>query len=223
MQADGEPTQELPFAREWGSVDGVYGPDGEDLDEALREEQGEAELPHDDFVVHLDDVLGARTGGPPAWRRVYPRRRSFRAVVRGGARMWLREHMLLVKAVGAALAVWILVGLASALGGQHARSPTTSVVSSRPARTLTAHARAPVSAPSVASTGQPARSPRVHPAARRSETPHLRRRRAAVLKASAPPALAASQTPAPPPAPQAPVSAPAAPAEQQTQGGLFSP
>jgi len=222
-----ESTEEVLPAPEWGSPDGVYPPAGAELDEGRLEERSETELLQDDFVVHLDDVLAGRTGGPPAWCRVYPRRWTFAALARGGGvRVWLGEHSLLVKAVGAALAVWILVGLASALDGQHARTPTASVVSPshRPARTRTTQPRPPVSAPSVVSTRPTARSPQVRPATRHSEAPHLDRQRAPVIEAAARPERMAVQAPAvPPPAPPGPASAPAAPPAQQTQGGLFSP
>jgi pyruvate/2-oxoglutarate dehydrogenase complex dihydrolipoamide acyltransferase (E2) component len=218
---ESEPAEEVPLAPEWGS------PDGEELDEGRLEEQSDAELLQDDFVVHLDDVLGGRTEGPPAWRRVYPRRRTFAALTSvGGIRVWLSEHSLLAKAVGAALAVWILVGLASALGSQHAGTPTASLASPshRPARTRTTQARPPVSAPSVASARPTARSPQVRRAARHSEAPHLDRERAPVIEAAAHPERMAVQAPAAaPPAPPASASAPAAPPAQQTQGGLFSP
>jgi hypothetical protein len=217
---DGEPAEEVPLAPECGS------PDGE-LDEGRLEEQSDAELLQDDFVVHLDDVLGGRTEGPPAWRRVYPRRRTFAALTRvGGIRVWLGEHSLLAKAVGAALAVWILVGLASALDSQHAGTPTASLASPshRPTRMRTTQARPPVSAPSAASARPTAGSPQVRRAARHSEAPHLDRQRAPVIEAAAHPERMAVQAPAAaPPAPPAPASAPAAPPAQQTQGGLFSP
>jgi hypothetical protein len=219
-----EPAEEVPLAPEWGSADGGYAPAGEELDEGCLEEQGDAELSHDDFVVHLDDVLGGRIDGAPAWRRVYPRRRTFTALARGGGiRVWLGEHSLLVKAVGAALAVWILVGLASALNGQHARTPTASVIapSHRAARTHTTQPRPPVSAPSVASARPAKRPPQVHTAARHRQPPRLDRRQVRVIEAATPPERMAVQAPpAPPPAPPAPASASPA---QQAQGGLFSP
>jgi pyruvate/2-oxoglutarate dehydrogenase complex dihydrolipoamide acyltransferase (E2) component len=215
-----EPAEEVPLAPECGSPDGELG-------EGRLGEQSDAELSHDDFVVHLDDVLGGRTGGPPAWRRVYPRRRTFAALTRvGGIRAWLGEHSLLAKAVGAALAVWILVGLASALDSQHAGTPTASLASPshRPARTRTTQARPPVSAPSAASARPTARSPQVRRAGRHSEAPHLDRQRAPVIGAAAHPERMAVQAPAAaPPAPPDHASAPAAPPAQQTQGGLFSP
>ncbi|HEY5260895.1 MAG TPA: PASTA domain-containing protein [Solirubrobacteraceae bacterium] len=218
---ESEPAEEVPLAPECGF------PDGEELDEGRLEEQSDAELLQDDFVVHLDDVLGGRSEGPPAWRRVYPRRRTFAALTSvGGIRVWLGEHSLLAKAVGAALAVWILVGLASALDSQHAGTPTASLASPshRPARTRTTQARPPVSAPSVASARPTVRSPQVRRAARHSEAPHLDRERAPVIGAAAHPERMAVQAPAAaPPAPPASASASAAPPAQQTQGGLFSP
>ena len=214
-----ESTEEVLPAPEWGSPDGVYAPAGEELD---VEERGEAELSQEDFVVHLDDVLAGRTGGPPAWRRVYPRRWIFAALARGGGvRVWLGEHSLLVKAVGAALGVWILVGLASALDGQHARTPTASVISPshRPAPTRTTQPRRPVFAPTVARVRPAVRSPQVHAAARRSLASRRHPRQAPVIEAAVPRERMAVQVPPVPP----PASAPAAPAAPQAQGGLFSP
>jgi hypothetical protein len=218
---EGEPAEDVPLAPEWGSAD------GEELDGGRLEEQSDAELSQDDFVVHLDDVLGGRTDRTPAWRRVYPRRRTFGPLTRvGGIRLWLGEYSLLAKAVGAALAVWILVGLASALDSQHAGTPTASLASPshRPTRTRTTQARPPVSAPSAASARPTARPPQLRRAARHSEAPHLDRQRAPVIEAAAHPERMAVQAPAAaPPAPPASASAPAAPPVQQTQGGLFSP
>lgn len=217
---EGEPAGEVPLAPECGF------PDGE-LHEGRLEEQSDAERLQDDFVVHLDDVLGGRTEGPPAWRRVYPRRRTFAALTSvGGIRVWLGEHSLLAKAVGAALAVWILVGLASALDSQHAGTPTASLASPshRPTRTRTTQARPPVSAPSAASARPTARPTQLRRAARHSEVPHLDRERAPVIEAAAHPERMAVQAPAAaPPAPPAPASASAAPPARQAQGGLFSP
>jgi hypothetical protein len=222
-----QPAEEIPLAPVWGSADGMCAPGGEELDEGRLQEQGDAELAHDDFVVHLDDVLGGRTDGAPACRRVYPRRHTFAALARGGGiRVWLGEHSLLVKAVGAALAVWVLVGLASVLDSQHAGTPTASVTSPShlPARTRTRQARPPVSAQSVASARPAARSPQVRPATRHSEAPHVHRPRASVAETAAHPERMAVQAPAaPPPASPAPASAQPAPAARQTQGGLFSP
>ena len=217
---EGEPAEEVPLAPECGS------PDGE-LDEGRLEEQSDAELLQDDFVVHLDDVLGGRTDRTPAWRRVYPRRRTFAALTSvGGIRVWLSEHSLLAKAVGAALAVWILVGLASALDSQHAGTPTAGVISPshRPARTRPAQARPSVSAPSVASARPTAGPTQLRRAARHSEAPHLDRQRAPVIEAAAhPERMAVQASAAPPPASPAPASASAAPPARQAQGGLFSP
>jgi hypothetical protein len=221
VSTERDPTEEVLPAPEWGSPDRVHAPDGEELDEGCLEEPGDADLSQDDFVVHLDDVLGGRTDAATAWRRVYPRRRTFAAVARGsGIRVWLGEHSLLVRAIGAALTVWVLVGLASALNSQHAATPAGSVAS-RSAHTRAKQARAPVSDPSATSARAGARSPQVRPATARSDAPHHDRRRVPVIKASARPERMAVQAPAAAPsAPLAPVSAPAG---QQTQGGLFSP
>jgi hypothetical protein len=216
-----EQAEEVPLTPELGFAD------REELDEGRLEEQSDAELLQDDFVVHLDDVLGGRSDRTPAWRRVYPRRPTFAALTRvGGIRVWLGEHSLLAKAVSGALAVWILVGLASGLDRQHAGTQTASVISPvhRPARTRTTQARPPVSAPSVASAPPTARSPQVRRAARHSELPHLHRQRAPVFEAAAHPERTAVPAPAAPPAVSAaPASAPAAPPARLAQGGLFSP
>jgi hypothetical protein len=222
-----ESAEEVLLAPEWGSPDGVYAPAGGELDEGRLEERGEAELSHEDFVVHLDAVLAGRTGGPRAWGRVYPRRWIFAALARGsGLRVWLGEHSLLVKAVGAALGVWILVGLASALDGQHARTPTASVISPshRPARTRTTQPRRPVFVPSVARSRPAARSPQVHAAARHSQAPRRHPRQAPVIETAVPrDRMAVQVPPVPPPAPPPPAVSPAASAAPQAQGGLFSP
>jgi hypothetical protein len=224
VQPEREPTEGVPLAPEGDSPDGLYAPDGWELDDGRPQERDEAELSQDDFVVHLDEVLGGRTDGPTAWRRVYPRRRTVAAVARsGGIRVWLGEHSLLVKAVGAALTVWILVGLASALDSQHAGTRTASVASPS-THTRTTQARARVYPPSATSGRPAARSPQSRPSTRRSDAPHHDRQHGPVVKAAAPPEhMSVHASSAPPPAPLAPVSAPAAPAGQQTQGGLFSP
>jgi hypothetical protein len=227
IRPEREPAEEVRLVPEWGSPDGVYAPDGEELDEGHVEELGEPELSHEDFVVHLDDVLAGRTDGPLGWRRVYPRGQMFATLVRhGGVRVWLGEHSLLVKVLGAALAVSILVGFASALDGQHARNPTVSVVSPshRSARTRTRQAPRPVSAPNVAGSRPAARSLEVHRSTRHSSAQRLHRRGASVVDATAAPERVAAQAPpVPPPVPRAAASAPVAPPVQQTQGGLFSP
>ena len=58
-----EPPAESPVAPD----------DALDEDE-LADELGEREFPHEDFVVHVEDVLAGRSG--PPWRRAYPRRRA---------------------------------------------------------------------------------------------------------------------------------------------------
>jgi hypothetical protein len=125
---------------------------------------------------------------------------------------------VLVKVVGVALGVWILVGLASALDGHHARTPTVSVISPshRLAPTRITQPRRPVFAPSVARARQAARSPQVHAAARHSLAPRRHPGQAPVIEAAVPRERMAVQVPRVPPA----ASAPAAP---QAQGGLFSP
>ncbi len=218
-----EPAEEVAVPPARSSPVGVYAPDAEGLDECPLEERGEDESSQDDFVVHLDDVLAGR-GGPLAWRRVYPRRRTFVPLVRGGgARVWIGEHSLLVKAVGAALAVWVLVGLASALNGQRPRSDTASVTSPLhwPARS---DSRDAVSATSVARTRRAVRSSRVHTAAQQSFVQRRHRGQGHLTEASVPrERIAVQAPPAQPEASPAPARASPPPAAEQSQGGLFSP
>ncbi len=221
------PVAQVPPTETWSSPDETRAPDGEELDEGVLDERDEDESSHDEFVVHLDDVLAGRVGGPRAWRRVYPRRRTAGAL--GGdrsVRARLAEHPRLVKAVGAALAVWVVVGLAAALGGHHARTPTASVVSggARRAGTYTTGTRDRGPASSVRTVRPAARSPRPHTSPQHSGAPRRRRIPPLAREAAARPEGAGVQAAPPPrPTPPPPVSAPPQPAAEQTQGGLFSP
>jgi hypothetical protein len=221
------PVTEVPLTETWGSPDETCAADGEELDEGVLDDRDENEFSHDEFVVHMDDVLAGRAGWPPAWRRVYPRRRAAGALGGGhGVRARLAEHPRLVKAVGAALAVWVVVGLAAALDGHHARTPAASVIASgaRRAGTHTTGTRYRASAPSARTVRPAARSPRPHTAPQHSGAPRRRSAPAAVREAAARPEGAPVQAaPPPPPTPPAPASAPPPPAPEQTQGGLFSP
>ena len=212
-------------AQTWGSgsLDEIYAPDGGELDEGVLGERDEEEASREEFVVHMDDVLAGRAGGLSWWRRVYPRRRTTGTLGGGrGVHVWLAEHPWLVKTVGAALAVWLVVGVASALDGHHARAPIASVipVSERPAGTHMAGAHNPGFARSSRTARAAARPPRVHTPVKHSGVP--RRRPAPALERGA-----AVQAPlAPRPAFPARMSAPPPPparAPEQTQGGLFSP
>src|ERR1039458_549088 len=110
-----QPAGEPPW--EWQPEPGE--PDGEPLDHEAPEELDEEALSHDEFVVHVEDVLAGRSG-PTRWRGVYPRRRAARELGAGrGVRAWLREHRLAGGAVGAAILLWAIVAFASALDGQH--------------------------------------------------------------------------------------------------------
>jgi hypothetical protein len=141
------PTAPLPPAQTWGSPGDTYAPDIEEPCEGVFDERGEDELSHEEFVVHMDDVFAGRAGGPPAWRRVYPRRRTAGALGGGrGVRARLAEHPWLVRAVGGMLAVWAVVGVAAALAGhptstKHAH--VASTVAQRAATQTTSSSQAP--------------------------------------------------------------------------------
>jgi hypothetical protein len=201
------------------------------LEDEPTVELGEREPPHDEeFVVQVEDVLAGRSG-PPSWRGAYPRRRAAirRLGGRGRVRGWLREHRKLAGAIGAALALWTLVGVLSAMDGHHASTPSANVL-------------APSRAPAVkhpALTPKPsARSPRPRTAQRElsSASPRrpLRRSAPRAVRQTAPPetgeTVVPTATPAPVqlPAPRRsaaapPPSTPPAPAPEQSGGGLFSP
>ncbi len=220
------PVTQVPPTETWGSPDEACTPDGEDLDEGVLDDRGEDEFSHDEFVVHVDDVLAGRAGWPPAWRRVYPRRRTSGALVGGhGVRARLAEHLRLVKAVGAALAVWVVVGLAAALDGHHGRTPAASVIAgnNRPTGTYTAGTPDRAATPSVRAVRPPARWPRPHTTSQHSETPRRRRTRPPAREAAARPEGRVQAAPPPRPTPPAPASTPPPPAPEQTQGGPFSP
>lgn len=213
----------------WDWSPETFEQDGERLDDDASDELGEHEFPHDEFVVHLDDVDDVLAGrrGPAVWRRAYPRRRTIGRRGDGrGARAWLDQHRLATGAVGAALAAWALVGVGSALDGNHThtKAASASVVNERPAGTdRTAAAKRAPALSSKALHAAPRSSP-VQSAQSRPRHSAPRRRRPApalVREAVAPPKEAA--VPAAPSTPAARASAPPAPAQAQTQGGLFSP
>lgn len=103
------------------------------LEDELADEQSGREFGHEDFVVHLEDVLAGRSGSP-GWRRVYPRRR--RAIgglgVGGRFRAWLGEHWMLAGVVGVALVLWVVVGVASTLQGDRARTARVGALAIKP-------------------------------------------------------------------------------------------
>jgi hypothetical protein len=218
----------------WDWSQETFEQDGERLDDDASDELGEHEFPHDEFVVHLDDVedVLARRGGPAVWRRAYPRRRTMGRRGDGrGVRAWLGQHRLAAGAVGAGLAAWAVVGVGSALDGHHPHTSTASasVVNQRPAGTD--RSAAAKSAPALRSKAlhatprsSPAQSAQSRP---RHSAPHRRRPPAPALvrEAVAPPVAPPKEAavPAAPSTPAARASAPSAPAQEQTQGGLFSP
>jgi PASTA domain-containing protein len=202
------------------------------LEDALGEESSATEFPHDDdFVVHVEDVLAGRSG--PAWRRAYPRRRAMRGLGSSGAvRAWVGEHRKLAGTIGAALALWTVVGVASTLGGHHARSASASAVA--PSRAPDPSHRAPAPEPASAQNSNSRRAPagpaRVHrsrpgPSRAASRRPVRRAPRAARPAAPAVrEAVVPAVAPAPPArAPAPPTSTAPSPAPEQTGGGLFSP
>lgn len=233
-EAPAAPVARAAPARAWVSrapVDVPAPRDGEEPCEGVLDERGEDDLLHDEFVVHADDVLAGRAGWPARWRRVYPRRRTAGALAGGwGVRAWLAGHPRLVKAAGAGLAVWAVVGLAAGLDGHHARTPTASVISpgDRHTGTRTAGARGRAFAPSPGTVRPAVRSPRAHTRLRHGGAPRRRPAPAPARAAAARPEGAGLQVAPPPPrptpaAPPTPASAPPPPPAEQTQGGLFSP
>ncbi len=206
------------------------------LEDELAGELGEREFPHEDFVVHVEDVLAGRSG--PGWRRAYPRRRVVRGLGdRGRVRGWLGEHRVLAGTVGAALALWMVVGAASVLDGRHARPAAAGVVA--PSHALGARDRAPALKPPAAQRSNApstaaARSPRPytvqHRASRAGPSRPVQHRAPRLVHPVAPAVretVAPSPRQAPAPQPSAGVppqaSAPPAPAPEQSRGGLFSP
>ncbi len=207
-------------------------------EDELADDLGEREFPHEDFVVHVEDVLAGRSG-PSGWRRAYPRRRRARHRVGGNGRLraWLGEHRLLAGAVAVALVLWTAVGVVST--GQDARTSSTNAVAPnhalgarRPGRPLK-----PAAAQKLGAHKRTARSPRLHPTRPERLVARPRRIPRPTPAPAQPAAPAVSETVAPPPreapgprpagAPtqprQAAASAPPAPTPEQRGGGLFSP
>ncbi len=208
------------------------GPGGEPLDDEAPEEPRKEDS-HDEFVVHVEDVLAGRRG-PARWRGVYGRGRAAGELGAGrGVRAWLREHRLAGSAVGAAVLLWAIVGFASALDGRHSHIPTATATtrSERPATRHQAKTLNPALAPSSRTSRAAPRS-----AARTWQPrPLLRARRqrlaaAPVRETAAPPVAPVGEAPvqhaSPPPTPAQPAphaSRPPVAASEQTGGGLFSP
>ena len=189
----------------------------------VADEQTGDELAGEELVVDADELFAGRaSAGLPAWRRVYPRPTGRGA----GAR--LAGHPWLVGTAGLMLAVWAVVGITAALAGHPASVHHGSVLSG-----AAGGARAPaIDAAQVSAQ----RHTVVHPAKRSTVTGTARRRRAARRHNPEPaPAGGAAARPegagvqsSPPPQPArpgspTPASAPPPSAEEQTQGGLFSP
>lgn len=211
------------------------------LEDDLADEPGEREPPHEDFVVPVEDVLAGRSG-PPGWRGSYPRRRRrVRGVSgRGRVRAWVGEHRMLAGTLSAALAVWVVVGAASAVDGHHAHTPSASAAA--PRRAPAARHLAPAPKPPAAQksttrrtaerSSRPytlqrpaARAPRPRPIQRHAPRPV--RPAAPAVKETVTSAATPAPTPAPAPqrseAPASPASTAPAPAPEQSGGGLFSP
>jgi PASTA domain-containing protein len=199
-------------------------PDGALEDELADDEFGGRQFPHEDFVVHVEDVLAGRSG-PPGWRRAYPRRQGVLHGLgnAGHVRTWVREHRMLAGFVGLALVLWMVIGLASTLDGRHARPLPARTVAPKPALAAKHHDPAPKPA-AQKRTARPARS---HSTRR---VPHpARPRRAPAARApvrTAAPGVSEAGRPVPRPAstPQpSEAQVPRASAPEQSGGGLFSP
>lgn len=183
------------------------------------EEPSTEELAAEEFVVHADDLFAGRTGGaPPAWRRVYPRRSS------GGRRSRLAEHPWLVRTALALLALWLIVGVASALTAHGASDDGAS-----PARQRAEPSRSSAGAVSGASVPGPRVSGPAHRRATRAKAPirhggttqRHRARTVAVAATAVRPARVSGAAPAR--AAPASVSTEPARAQEPSEGGLFSP
>jgi hypothetical protein len=201
-------------------------PDGEEYDERPLDDRADDELPHEEFVVHADDVFAGRAGRElPAWRRAYPRRRTaWTGRSDRGVRARLAEHPVLVSAVSGMLAVWAVVGVTAALTSHPARTHA----SSGGERGAVAPAiRVPVTPPApkakaVRAAGEPAPA---HTRPHDEEAPP-RPARPAPARTAAARGVGASVQVASSPRPAstaASASTPPAPVQEQTQGGLFSP
>ncbi|MGP8240343.1 MAG: PASTA domain-containing protein [Solirubrobacteraceae bacterium] len=213
----------------WALETDVHEPvplDGEEYDDGPLNERVDGELSDEEFVVHADDVFAGRSSrGLPAWRRVYPRRRTaWTGRSDRGVRARLAEHPVLVSAVGGMLAVWAVVGVVVALASHPARTHSASLVE----RGSEAQAiRVPVTPPApkakaVRAAGAPALA---HTRSRRAKAPPRPARPTPAERTEARPVGASVQAaPSPrPAAPAVPASAPPVPVQEQTQGGLFSP
>jgi PASTA domain len=183
------------------------------------QEQSTEELTAEEFVVQADDVFAGRARGAlPAWRRVYPRRSSSRL------RSRLAEHPWLVRTALALLALWLVVGVASALTAHRASDHGAS-----PVQPSAKTPRSPAGAVRAAAVPEPRISPPPRRRSTRAKAPirHRRatRRRRAPTVAVAPAGVRPVRVSgaAPGRAAPAPVSTAPARAQEPSEGGLFSP
>jgi hypothetical protein len=203
-------------------------PEGALEDELADDEFVGRELPHEDFVVRVEDVLAGRSG-PAGWRSAYPRRSAMRGLSNTSrVRTWLREHRILAGACGLALALWMVVGLASALDGRHARPLSASTVAPKRAPAAKHHDPAPKPAQRPAEQKRTARPARSHFTRRAPHPARPRRARAARGPVrTAAPGVSEAGGPTPRPAPTTPqpseAPVPRSSAPEQSGGGLFSP
>jgi hypothetical protein len=173
----------------------------------------------EEFVVHADDLFAGRTGGaPPGWRRAYPRRSSSRL------RSPLAKHPWLVRTALALLALWLVVGVASALTAHRASDHGAS-----PAQESAETSRSPAGAVGVASVPVPRVSRPAHRRVTRAKAPirhrGATRRPQARTVAVAPAAVRPGRVSGPALARAAPAAVSTEPARVQkpSEGGLFSP
>jgi len=221
-------------------------PDHGGIEEGALGEPGEDELWREELIVHADDVFAGRAGGPFAWRRVYPRKRTAGVLGGGGSvRARLAEHPWLVKIAGVALLAWATVGVATTLDGHHARTPIASVITAvnHPTYRHTVGVRDRMPAPRPKPVRPVPRTRRIHAPTRYGAPPHRSPAPAPVRTPAAPPehavvpsehrsapsplasvpaASALPREPAPAPPASASAQTPSPPTEQ-TGGGQFSP
>jgi PASTA domain len=233
LAADDAPTEawesetrvEAPAPSDGEEVDAPIPPDGEEYDEGVPDDRGDEEFSHEEFVVHVDDVFAGRSGrGLPAWRRVYPRRRTVEALGGRGVRARLTAHPLLAGSAAGMLAVWAVVGVVVALANHPAPIHTASVpTSGAAAPAIRVPVKVPAPKPEDVRPVRASASAHFDPRAREvlSRPPEvISAKRAAVRVEEASVQVTPSQRPDPP---STPASAPPAPVREQTQGGLFSP
>lgn len=175
------------------------------------------QLVADELVIHAEDLFA---GSAARWRRGYPRRARGALRARAGAHPWL------LRLAGGLLALWLILAVASALGGHGMRQRKPSVP--QPSRE-SAHGPAPAALrPSPSRRAPSARH--VHGA--HTAPAHIRGRRRPSARAGHSPSGSpdpSKHTPArvDDPSPAADGSAPASttPAEGRDprNGGLFSP